>query len=569
MKIEDYYKIHFWRVIIVPFIIILLVVMLWVSYINKSERSNGLRICSENVRDILIEEISDCSTRFSYFMTSNDNEVLNNITVHNRGSIEEKYLSNNELIHWYNLNVMQISPFVTIDFYLKDNNMYSFEKNTVLERRKIINSDWYQDTIKNPDKIRINVVKAETTINSKGNMPEEELIIASMRMKNFDKSTDVDMGVLTAKSKALEMISNPGNSWDEKYFLYLVNDEGKILSSTYHTDETDIAEEIKHLEEQGDIDYHTVIEPRTKFRIISAVDKNEYGKKYRILIYIIIIGMLVVFFILYFSVKRLFLHVIRPVNELSQTMNKVKQKGEFNKVKVEGFEEIKIIKDTYNGMLDKVNYLIKENENKEKDKNKEEMKALERQLNPHFLSNTIGNIRFIAMISRFESIQKMTEALMIILDSSFRNNRSFHTLDEELNILSSYIYLMQIRYANNFQVEYEIDDDIKDIEVPKLILQPFVENSITHGFVDRDIFGEIKIKIRKEMNHINVEITDNGAGIPNYVIEEITNGVSEEGKHIGINNISKRLKLYYGEEYDIKIESKEKVLTTISFKIPC
>ena len=570
MKIQQYYKIYFFRIVTIPFIVILIIAMIWVGRANEEEIKAELRLSAENVRNKLSEEISDYSTRFSYFMNSNDKEVLDNITMYSRGDMLQRYQYDKELSHWYNLNIIQISPFTTIDFYLNNDTKYSFENNSILDRQYIENSSWYKASIANPDRICIDIIRTEDALSSHKNIKEEELIIASMSMEGFAKDTDVEMGVLTAKSKALEMINNP-KDWTYNHQMYLVSEDGRLLCSTDNkTNEQFTGEIDEHITiiDNNNIDYYGAIEPRTKWKVIAVVDKMEYRKGYVDAIYMISIGMLMLFCILYFATKRVFMKVTMPINSLSLAMNTAGEIGKFEKVKVEGFEEIKIIKNTYNNMLDNIDYLMKENEKKQREKNKEEMRSLERQLNPHFLSNTIGNIRFIAMVSKFESIQKMTEALMYILDSSFRNESSFHTLEEEIKILDSYVYLMKIRYANSFDIEYKIGEKIKNAIVPKLILQPFVENAITHGFSEEDIVGHICVCIDLQGKDINIEIIDNGKGMSIETISNIMKHKEDDGKQIGINNIAKRIKLYYGSEYNIEIISKPKISTSIKFKIP-
>ena len=571
MKIQEYYKIYFFKIVTIPFVAILVIAMGLVAHLNEKERKAELKLSAQNVRDKLSEEISDYTTRFSYFMSSNDKEVLDNITMHSRGNVLQKYKCEKELEHWYNLNIIQISPFTTIDFYLANHTQYSFESNSILDRKYIQGEGWYKDSISNPDRICIDIIKTKDILSRHKNIEEEELIIASMSMDKFAKDTDVDMGILTSKSKALEMINN-AKDWTHNHSIYLVSETGKVLCSTdTKTNQKSKNEVDKYMDilETGRVDYYQVVEPRTKWKVIAVVDKMDYSKGYLIVIYMISLGMLILFFVLYFAIKRLFIKVTMPINNLSLIMNTAGKVGKFEKVEVDGFEEIRIIKNTYNKMLDSIDYLIKENEIKERDKNKEEMKALERQLNPHFLSNTIGNIRFIAMVSRFESIQKMTEALICILDSSFRNSSSFHTLQEEIKILESYVYLMQIRYANSFDIEYKVKDSIKSAVVPKLILQPFIENSIIHGFDDKDIFGKIYVYIEVVDEKLNIQIIDNGKGIEKEIIDSIMlDELKDGGKHIGINNIAKRIKLYYGDEFGIDIISQPKIETIIRLNIP-
>ncbi len=188
--------------------------------------------------------------------------------------------------------------------------------------------------------------------------------------------------------------------------------------------------------------------------------------------------------------------------------------------------------------------------------------------------NSLNSIRFIAQMSKYESIARMAEALIKILSCSFRSNTGFYSLKEELEVLDSFIYLMKIRYSDGFDIKYEIEESCLSCLVPRLILQPVVENSIVHGFSGlMDEMGIIWMTAREADGFLFLEIRDNGKGMSEEELSRILNGEEEkEGKKdhvsIGITNVKTRLTLNYGESCEFEMESGKGRFTRTSIRIP-
>lgn len=190
------------------------------------------------------------------------------------------------------------------------------------------------------------------------------------------------------------------------------------------------------------------------------------------------------------------------------------------------------------------------------------MEALQSQINPHFLVNTLGSMRFMAMVAKFDSIKNMAEALINILSTSFRQAASLYTINEELEMLESYIYLMKIRYAENFLVEYRIDDNCRRCLIPRLVLQPIVENCIVHGFEDSEDIGHILVEADRSEDAVVITISDDGQGMSPERLAEVLSA------SIGISNVQKRVRLNFGELYGVRIESKPGAGTRVTLTIP-
>lgn len=195
---------------------------------------------------------------------------------------------------------------------------------------------------------------------------------------------------------------------------------------------------------------------------------------------------------------------------------------------------------------------------------------MQSQINPHFLVNALNSISFMAKVSKYEGIRKMAESLIRIISCSFRSNISFYTLREEIEILDSFIYLMEIRYSEGFEVEYDVDETCLDCLVPRLILQPLVENSIVHGFNEEDI-GHLKVSASRENGFLLLKVWDDGCGINEEQVKKILSDYEQPPKGstgIGMRNVISRLRLNFGDLFHTEIHSVTKEYTEIILRLP-
>lgn len=195
-----------------------------------------------------------------------------------------------------------------------------------------------------------------------------------------------------------------------------------------------------------------------------------------------------------------------------------------------------------------------------------ELKALQAQINPHFLFNSLT---VIASMCRIDPIK--ARALITHLSNFFRknlaNNRELVELDTEINHVKSYVEIEQARFEDKLIVEYELEDNL-DCHLPPLILQPIVENAIKHGILPKKEGGTVKIIGRRNGNEIVINVVDDGVGIEKESITEILDHHNKYKKSIGINNVDRRLKGTFGEEYGLKIDSNLNKGTSVILRIP-
>ena len=209
----------------------------------------------------------------------------------------------------------------------------------------------------------------------------------------------------------------------------------------------------------------------------------------------------------------------------------------------------------------------------EKEKGDLELKMLQAQINPHFLYNTLDSIRWIAVIQKSSGIVKMVTALSGLLKNMAKGFNEKVTLQKELDFLNDYVTIEKVKYVELFDLEVRVDEpELYEALVIKLTLQPLVENAIFNGIEPGGKHGTIVIHVYREHDCLVIQVRDDGVGIPKEKMDALLNhtekvkGSSMSG--IGLPNVDRRIKLNYGDQYGLSIESREGEFTEITVRMP-
>lgn len=247
-----------------------------------------------------------------------------------------------------------------------------------------------------------------------------------------------------------------------------------------------------------------------------------------------------------------------PIKKLSNDMNNFQVK---NKYKSSYIKEINQAYKSYHSMNEKIEDLIIEVENKEKRKKIIELDALQSQINPHFLYNTLDSINWMALGIKATNISKMVVALSKLLRLTLNKGYQNCSLEHELEHVSTYVAIQRFRYQYDFEFIIDVDPSYKALIVPKFILQPLVENSLKHAFDGVYYKGIIKIYCDDDGKDLNIYVVDNGIGYQN------SSGDNEKGSGYGIYNIIERIRLTYGDNYGVT-PMEVPIGTSIRINIP-
>lgn len=277
----------------------------------------------------------------------------------------------------------------------------------------------------------------------------------------------------------------------------------------------------------------------------ALVNQFAYGMVQNLTVILVILILLPLILILFMNNK-----LMKPLDSLQAGIRKV-GKGNFQTVvKVQGFAEIRALIESFNESNEKIDHLIKENYESQLLKKEAELTAYDLQLNPHFILNTLNLINLELIQDGNDELCEVISALSRVIEYTLRTRSLVVPFSIDLSNTRNYLYVMQKRYKEKFAVEYEIDDELLSTPVPKLFLQPLVENSVKHGFCSIPWQGKIIVRAQKEGKFRIFEVEDNGCGFSPAALNEIQD---KNSPHIGINNIRYRVQYLYGAEYDINI----------------
>lgn len=282
-----------------------------------------------------------------------------------------------------------------------------------------------------------------------------------------------------------------------------------------------------------------------------------------------------ILFILAISLTILFDRLInKPVNKIYEKVLNISI-GDFKIDKdIESEDEIGSIGKGINVLCERISELINNKIEDEKYKKDLEFKVLQNQINPHFLYNTLNSIKWMAVIQNTTGIPEMTTSLARLLKNIAKGTDQLISIEEELSLLSEYITIQKYKYGGALDIDFDVENEnLYKNKLIKFTLQPLVENAIFHGIEPKGIHGKIKIKIFEEKeDKIIIKIVDNGIGIDEDKIKDILEGINQkENKsfnNIGIKNVNERIKLTFGEEYGITIESEINEFTIMKIILP-
>jgi two-component system, sensor histidine kinase YesM len=290
---------------------------------------------------------------------------------------------------------------------------------------------------------------------------------------------------------------------------------------------------------------------------------------------------LVLYFIFFFYLSYIISQKLsRPLNELTGAIDQVGDGTVDIQVAENHIEEIKILSQSFNNMTHRIANLLDEVKQTERAKRKAYMQTLQLQLTPHFLYNTLNTIRWMAQINGQDNIVKASKALILYLKSLIDIESEFITVRKELSLIEAYATIQRYRYQE-FNIHYEIPEELKELRIHKLMLINLIENSIIHGFSDMTDRGEIHITASiDETDLLSLSVTDDGAGIEERELQEIRyalehdtiydhEGEHHESGHVGILNIQNRLRLYHGAAASVTIISAPNEGCEVTITQPC
>lgn len=502
-----------------------------------------------------------------------------------RGS--DRYRAEQLLQQGFNTAVAPSQKILAGGFYMKDGGVVYVKDNITVSTEEIRTADWYSAAVDRPNTITLGSCDTERTRLTSSYQRRNQFVLVTALATNMttDRSGELEVVTFFAESQVGDLITSQNGKISRETSVILDKD-GRVLfgdkgndslrnyfeshlneyssgSKTCRTALFDNAEKLYY--------FKSMNIPDTDWVLVTFAEEASLAQGFFPIggILLLIIAALLILFYLF---SHYFLNaIINPIHTVCEGMSKLDNSDLDVHVEPTGEREIRELMVSFNEMVLGIKNMFRMTEETSQKKHEAEIQALQRQINPHFIVNTLNSIRFMAEVAKFDGIRKMAESLVSIVSCSFRSNSGFYTVGDELEMLKTYIYLMRIRYSNGFEVSYDVNEECLDYQIPRLTLQPIVENSITHGFDDTaEELGEIRISIYSDDDFLSLEVEDNGRGMTSEQIELLLSGKLQpsENSGIGVENVRARLRLHFGERSGIAIESEPGKFTRTKLRIP-
>ncbi len=463
---------------------------------------------------------------------------------------------------------------VNIDYVVAMNNGFSYTTNKHdspifidLYKKKL----WYRDILKNKEGM--------TWVSTYDNVITKKVDYVFSLARNIKDNNNNIVGLFLVNIPE-EVISGVYESLINENSIYVIDLSGRIVS---HHDKRMLGFNFYNMER-----FNTMFDDYGFNMIEKSGEKYLFSKYYnedfnwiiieeiplksiltplinvRKIFFIILAGILLLAILFSLIIVR---RTIKPLNTLCNRLEQVgrgKNKITFD---INGWNEINRISEECNSMIYRINNLINSIRKTERKKRKAELDFLQMQINPHFIYNTLFSIKCLVSMSKNKQAEKMMGSFIMFLKRVLTSSSEMITIEKEIEILKEYVYLQKYRFGDKFDIHYLCDSNLMNCKIPRLLLQPLVENAILHGIAPKNIKGTIVIEIKKKGDDISINIIDDGVGmnVDEYSERTIKSDISTS---IGIDNVLDRIRFNFGEEYSLKLESDFGKGTKVKLLLP-
>ncbi|WP_238915200.1 histidine kinase [Clostridium sp. YIM B02555] len=535
-----------------------------------------------------------------------DNDCLGLENMFNNGDEFEKAASINKIRDIFGSYSYSRSQIRAITFVGKDGRNVYYDKSNQGINNRVWNA--YSDSSKAEIYFKIlnsnTPVILPTTANSYIGGKSEYMFHMGLKVRDIRTKEEVGIIIMSFDEQVLSDVCNVNmdkkNSSEDKINMcsVVIDDEGRVISfkdkryigtfvKDYTSKEISDKDSYETLNElvysipnftNRNISVSSISIESVGWKVINIVDKDNLFYEVNLLrnltlallavIVIIVMGVIIIFSNKFYE----------SVKIIVSGMKKAK-KGNFNvKIELDTEDELAFIGEEFNEMLSTINILVEDIKKQSNyiieisNKRREaEIKAIVAQINPHFLYNTLDCINWMAIKNENYEVSDTIGNFAQILRYSIGDINKEVTIYDEVEWLKKYVYLQQIRFNNSFELDLNVSEEILRCRIHKLILQPLIENSIIHGFKGHNDGGILKVNINKfQNNFIKIIVGDNGNGISEEKLERIIKNIKlgkDEDENIGLKNVYDRIKIYYGDNAEINIESFEGEGTIITLLI--
>ena len=420
----------------------------------------------------------------------------------------------------------------------------------------------------------------------------DDLLIVRKIMRLSSPFSDLGYGVITInRSSILKMLDNKGTIEGTEYFI--IDKLGRIITATNEKYAGQQLSSIMDMETEGDVQYNNENFIYKSYKIESigweiiavAPKKILYRSGYEIqqFLFYILLGAvcLSILFTLIINIRFTY-----PLKRLTEGFRRISLGDMDTKIVFDEKNEITTIADSFNKMVENINILTKRNMETQKmlyeealEKRQFELSGLQSQINSHFLYNTLNTIRGMVMKSEIDAAIDNLEKLINFLRYS-SNNDIYVTIKDEVEHLGNYLSIQNARFNNRFKLLINVEEELLTQKILKLTLQPLIENSIKHAFLEPSCIGLMQLSVKKQGADIDIRLFDNGVGMSPARLKEMKAQLAKKidfkqrdqnglkPGNIGLINIHRRLQIFYSDQYGLSINSWENRGTAVHIRMP-
>ncbi len=461
------------------------------------------------------------------------------------------------------------------------NDMYISTGMSRISRDSFLNESWYRRAEQSSDEIQLISDATGRNIVTNQNYSVDDVFSLTKTVK--DPKTGEVLGVILFDIRH-DIIKNSINSVTigEKGFVFVADSDNNIVYAPVNNIVERVnpawlnvsgSEFITAKIKGGNYQIHSEKSEYTAWRTVGVFSFDEVMASVNTIIYILLACILVTIFIVSISSFQLAKTITKPIFKLQKLMKQA-EGGDlsvhFNNRYNDEIGELGL---SFNHMINQIDNLIREVYVEQQNKRFAELKSLQEQIKPHFLYNTLDTISWMAREYNADEIVKLIDALTNMFRIGLSHGNDMISVKEEISHVSNYLYIQKIRYKDKLRYEINMDETLLDYKVPKLILQPLVENAIYHGIKEKRGNGTITVSAKREDNLLIFKVHDDGAGIPADRVKQLNLKLSSNTERVpkesfGLFYIQERVQLCYEKNYGISIESVQGKETTVTVTLP-
>ncbi len=448
----------------------------------------------------------------------------------------------------------------------------------------VTQEEWFQETLKKTENLHFSLPHVQYIFdNAEG---QYHWVISVSRAVEITQGAYVSQGVLLLdiRYSSLEQLLNSvalGNAG----YIYLIGDDGKLI---YHPknqliDSGRVQENHRETVNWRDGIDEEIFQGEKRFVTVKTVGYTGWklvgitpakgisfsGVKTRLfIVFVILLILFLLVLINYYISSR----ITNPIHELENSVGELEDGNLEAEISIKGSYEIQHLGRSITSMAQQIQVLMKDIVAEHESKRKSEFDTLQSQINPHFLYNTLDIIVWMIENEQKSEAVKVVTALARFFRISLSRGKSIIRVSDELEHVRNYLMIQHMRFKNKFTYQIQADDDVLEMASLKLMLQPLVENAIYHGMEFMDGDGEILIRASKKGDELLFSIEDNGLGMCPEQVERLLTDTSHvpsrRGSGIGVRNVNERIRLYFGEDYGLEIDSEPDEGTRIYIHLP-